>query len=354
MSGRALNSHPPPSPVEIAMRIVTVLAATALLGSTVVQAQQPPQPGSIQPTQTAPSPAPGKAQDQLGVQASPDRGAEPHQRSAPEDDVSARVATRLAQFKEALRLTPDQEKNWPAFDAGLREFARLLEQSADRDQSPRTHVERLRRNAERLGTMSAALTRLADVEEPLYKSLDDGQKERFARLARQVRRDVVELRQNRRTDASDEDRSRYGRDDESGRHAGDGRDDDDRSSDRRGMGRGHMMMQDDDDGWRGHHRRMGRGMMDDDDGHMRRGRMNDEYDRRSDRGRDRDDWYERRSDRRDDRDDRYDRRGSRDMMMSDRMGGMRGHHWRHDCEAHHDRRSDRDDDRDDHRDDDRD
>src|SRR5262245_23564661 len=98
------------------MRIVTVLAATALFGSTAVQAQQlPPEPGSIPRTQAAPSPAPGQAQDQLGVQPSPDRGVEPHQRgSGPEDDVTARVATRLALFKEALRLTPDQEKNWPA------------------------------------------------------------------------------------------------------------------------------------------------------------------------------------------------------------------------------------------------
>jgi hypothetical protein len=344
------------------MRIVTVLAATALFGSTVVQAQQlPPDPGSVPRTQTAPSPAPGKTQDQLGVQPSPDR------RAGPEDDVNARVAARLAQFKEALRLTPDQEKNWPAFEAGLREFAKVREHSADQDQSPTNPVQRLRHNAERLGTMSAALTRLADVEEPLYKSLDDGQKERFVRLARQVRREVVEARHHQ-TDASDDDRSRYGRDDESGRHAGNERDDDDRSSDRRGMSRHHYMMHDDDDGWRGHHRRMGRDM-DDDDRHMRRGRMDDRrsdwrhddrddrYDRRSDRRDDRDDRYDRRSDRRDDPDDRYDRRGSHD-----RMGDMRGHSWRHDCETHYDRRSDRDDDRDndrddhrdDHRDDDRD
>jgi hypothetical protein len=343
--------------VEIAMRIVTVLAATALFGSTVVQAQQlPPDPGSVPRTQTAPSPAPGQKQDQL--QLSPDRRAEPDQRrSGPEDDVSTRVASRLAQFKEALRLTPDQEKNWPAFDAGLREFAKLLlERSTDQDQPPSSHVERLRRNAERLGTMSAALTRLADVEEPLYKSLNDGQKERFVRLARQARRDVVELVHNSRTGARDEDRSRYGRGDEAGRRDDDGRDDDDRSSDRRGMSRG-QMMQDDDDGWRGHHRRMGRDMddddqrshrghmmqddddgwrghhrrmgrdMDDDDQHMRHGRMNHDYDRRSA-------WRD------DDQDDRYDRRRSRDMMsdrMSDRM-----YSWRRDCGPRYDRRDDRD------------
>src|SRR5262249_37930061 len=176
------------------------------------------------------------------------------------------------------------------FDAGLREFARLLEQSANQErsanQSPTSHVERLRRNAERLGTMSAALIRLADVEEPLYKSLQHGPKERFLREARQVRRDVVELVRHRRAEARDEDRSRYGRDDESvgrGGYGRDERDEDDRWGDRRGMGRGHMM-RDDDDGWRGyHHHRMGRDMSDDDDGHMRHGRMNDEYDRRSDR-----------------------------------------------------------------------
>jgi len=338
-----------------------VLAATALLGSTVVQAQQlPREPGSTPQTQTAPSAAPGKAQDQL--QPSPDRRAESNQRGpGPEDDINARVAARLVEFKEALRLTPDQEKNWPAFDAGLREFARLLEQSANQErsanQSPTSHVERLRRNAERLGTMSAALIRLADVEEPLYKSLDDGQKERFLREARQVRRDVVELVRHRRAEARDEDRSRYGRDDESvgrGGYGRDERDEDDRWGDRRGMGRGHMMMRDDDDGWRGyHHHRMGRDMSDDDDGHMRHGRMNDEYDRRSDRRHDDEDdrYYDRRSDRRDDMDDRYDRRRSHEMMMSDRMrdrmGDMRDGSWRHDCGPRYDRRHDRgDDDRD--------
>src|SRR5262249_9143780 len=133
---------------------------------------------------------------------------------------------------------------------------------------------------------------------------------------------------------------------ESGRRGDYGREEAHGWRDGRGVGRGYMM-RDDDDGWRGYHHRVGRDMSDDEDGHMRHGRMHDEYDRRSDwRHDDEDDRYDRRSDRRDEPDDRYDRRRSHDMM-SDRMDDHMSHSWRHDCGPRYDRRSDRyDDDRD--------
>ena len=39
--------------------------------------------------------------------------------------------------------------------------------------------------AERLGTVATGLKKLADAEEPLYKSLDDAQKQRFLRFWRE-------------------------------------------------------------------------------------------------------------------------------------------------------------------------
>src|SRR5262249_29811364 len=36
------------------------------------------------------------------------------------DDVSALADARIAALKAGLKLTPDQEKNWPAFETALR------------------------------------------------------------------------------------------------------------------------------------------------------------------------------------------------------------------------------------------
>jgi hypothetical protein len=54
-------------------------------------------------------------------------------------------------------------------------------------QRPADPVERLHRRAERLGAVAAGLKKLADAEEPLYKSLDDAQKQRFKILTRVLR-----------------------------------------------------------------------------------------------------------------------------------------------------------------------
>ena len=53
--------------------------------------------------------------------------------------------------------------------------------SADRPKDP---IERLTLRAEAMGQRAAGLKKLADAAGPLYKSLDDSQKHRFAMLAR--------------------------------------------------------------------------------------------------------------------------------------------------------------------------
>jgi hypothetical protein len=55
------------------------------------------------------------------------------------------------------------------------------------EQPPSDPVEDLHRRAERLGTVATGLKKLADAEEPLYKSLDDAQKQRFEILTRAIR-----------------------------------------------------------------------------------------------------------------------------------------------------------------------
>jgi hypothetical protein len=54
---------------------------------------------------------------------------------------------------------------------------------ARRDTDP---IARLRAAADAMGERSAGLKRLADASEPLYRSLDEGQKRRLSFLTRQA------------------------------------------------------------------------------------------------------------------------------------------------------------------------
>ena len=103
------------------------------------------------------------------------------------EDLRAFGEARIAALKAGLMLTPEQEKNWPAFEQAARDLAktRMDRRSAMRD-APATDdpVERLRQRATALSETGAALKKLADATDPLYKSLDENQKRRFAILNR--------------------------------------------------------------------------------------------------------------------------------------------------------------------------
>jgi hypothetical protein len=108
------------------------------------------------------------------------------------EDMRAFAEARLGALRAGLMLTPEQERNWPAFEQAAREFAmQRLERAkafgvARRERQQRNDVdptERLRRRAEVLSETGAALKKLADATDPLYKSLDDSQKRRFAMLS---------------------------------------------------------------------------------------------------------------------------------------------------------------------------
>jgi zinc resistance-associated protein len=105
-------------------------------------------------------------------------------------DMSAFAEARIAALHAGLALSADQEKSWPAFEQALRELSkmRLERLSAARDQQPSADpIERLQRRADAMTTRGAALKKLADAAAPLYQSLDDAQKHRFAVLARFMR-----------------------------------------------------------------------------------------------------------------------------------------------------------------------
>ena len=99
-------------------------------------------------------------------------------RPLPLEDRAAVVDARIAAHKAALKLTPDQEKNWPSYEAALRKLAKLRVER-HQEQKSSNPVELLRQRAEDLSAASAALKQLADAEEPLLNSLDDTQKRLF-------------------------------------------------------------------------------------------------------------------------------------------------------------------------------
>src|SRR5476649_431772 len=102
------------------------------------------------------------------------------------EDVSAFSDARIAAVRAGLKLTPEQEKNWPAVESALRDLAKQRSErfaaraSADKPKDP---VERLNLRADAMTQRGAALKKLADAAAPLYKSLDEGQKNRFIMLA---------------------------------------------------------------------------------------------------------------------------------------------------------------------------
>jgi hypothetical protein len=103
------------------------------------------------------------------------------------EDISAFGDARIAALHAGLKLTAEQEKNWPAVESALRDLAKQRSErfaaraSGDRPKDP---IERLNLRADVMGQRAASLKKLADAAGPLYKSLDESQKHRFVMLAR--------------------------------------------------------------------------------------------------------------------------------------------------------------------------
>jgi hypothetical protein len=107
-------------------------------------------------------------------------------------DVKARMDTRLSMMKDALELTPDQQKYWgPIQDAvqstvqarytRIAAVEQRLSQGGNIDP-----ISVLRARANTLTQRSAELNKLVDAWEPLYRSLNADQKERARLLAERM------------------------------------------------------------------------------------------------------------------------------------------------------------------------
>jgi hypothetical protein len=119
-----------------------------------------------------------------------------HMRFSPEDRAAFADA-RIAAVHAGLKLTPDQEKLWPPVESAVRDLVKLRIDRANARMRPddgpdaRTDdapVARLRERAENMAATADALKKIADAADPLYKTLDDGQKRRLAILTHRAGR----------------------------------------------------------------------------------------------------------------------------------------------------------------------
>ena len=116
-----------------------------------------------------------------------------HMQMSPEDRA-AMADAKIAAVHAGLKLTADQEKLWPPVESAVRDLVKIridrakareaAEAAAKPDEAKPAvdPVTRLRDRAERMGVTAAALKKIADAADPLYKTLDDGQKRRLAML----------------------------------------------------------------------------------------------------------------------------------------------------------------------------
>lgn len=116
----------------------------------------------------------------------------PHHWRPTAEDISAFTDARIAALKAGLELTPDQEKNWPALETALRDNAKMRsERFAARAsaEKPKDIIDRLKLRSETMTQTGNALKSIADAAQPLYQSLNDAQKRRFAMLVQIGMRD---------------------------------------------------------------------------------------------------------------------------------------------------------------------
>ena len=126
------------------------------------------------------------------------------------ENAGAMSDARIAALKAGLRLTPDQEKLWPGVETALQELSkerierrteRFEQRAADKadpkaDKARPNPIERMRERADAMIERGDSLKKLVTAADPLYQSLDDGQKHRFAKLFRDAQGERMASRWN--------------------------------------------------------------------------------------------------------------------------------------------------------------
>jgi hypothetical protein len=111
------------------------------------------------------------------------------------EDRAALADARIAAVHAGLKLTADQEKLWPPVESAVRDLVKLRVDHANArmtarsdDSKPSDPVTRLRERADFMTSMAVAMKKVADAADPLYKTLDEGQKRRLAILTHRAGR----------------------------------------------------------------------------------------------------------------------------------------------------------------------
>ena len=120
-----------------------------------------------------------------------------HQMRVNPEDRAAFADAKIAAVHAGLKLTADQEKLWPPVESAVRDLIKIRADRANArmqapDGSPDAQkpdgqraddpVARLREHADTMAMTAAAMKQVADAADPLYKTLDEGQKRRLAVL----------------------------------------------------------------------------------------------------------------------------------------------------------------------------
>ena len=112
------------------------------------------------------------------------------------EDRAAMADAKIAAVHAGLKLSADQEKLWPPVESAVRDLVKVrIDRAKEREAREATAgkgdeqqrpdpVTRLRNRADRMAATASALKKIADAADPLYKTLDDGQKRRLALLTR--------------------------------------------------------------------------------------------------------------------------------------------------------------------------
>ncbi len=109
------------------------------------------------------------------------------------EDRAFMLDARIAGMKAALKLTPDQDKLWPAFETAVREATKMRqdamrEMNGGKDEEDKlTPIDRMNRMSAHMAAASAELKKVADAAKPLYDSLDETQKHHFGPLMMSLR-----------------------------------------------------------------------------------------------------------------------------------------------------------------------
>ena len=138
--------------------LLVMVAAVAFCGSAAAQSDQPPPAQSDQ---------------------------QPTHEEKVQHWAEAAVDTQLKSMKAGLGIKADQETDWGAFEAAVRDAAKArvlaLQKEQSSDLSP---MDRNLAKANRIAQGQTNLEKIVDAAKPLYDSLDETSKHKFITLGR--------------------------------------------------------------------------------------------------------------------------------------------------------------------------